>query len=348
MASLTENNYQAPLNQRRLRKNQVTRSLLQDVHLSYKQFIQPYFVAPQTADHKSPLAVPGLTGTYRETPDSLLRRLVEDREKGGVQSCLLFAVPEKKIPARVGSSHLSSFDTDFTSSQIEAIRKEMGKDYFIAVDVCFCSHTDHGHCGILNEKGDAVVNDLTVSALAKAALSYAKAGADCVAPSDMMDGRIAAIRDILDKNGLDETLLMSYAVKFHSKFYGPFRLAADSAPKAGTEPVLIHDRATYQIDPANRRDARNCALRDVKEGADILMVKPGLPYIDVLSELSKEIQKPWAVYEVSGEYAAIELMNEKGLMNGQAAHVESWTALARAGAQIIISYGARYAKEWLK
>lgn len=339
------------VNQRRLRFNPTLRRMVRDVHLSVDQFMQPYFVAPVSETHKAPAVIPGLTGTYRETPDSLLKQAAADREQG-VKSSLIFGVPAAKIPARLKAGSRtdfgSGFDVEFTAQQISKLRQEMGPDFFIAVDVCFCSHTEHGHCGVLSCKGDEVVNDVTVQELAKAALIYAQAGADCVAPSDMMDGRIAAMRNLLDANGYEKTLIMSYAVKFHSKFYGPFRLAADSAPKTGAEPVILHDRATYQIDPANRHDAIACAYRDAAEGADILMLKPGLPYIDILQKLSTEIQKPWAVYEVSGEYAAIELMNQQGLMNGPAAHVESWTALARAGAQIIISYGSRYARKWLE
>ena len=191
-------------------------------------------------------------------------------------------------------------------------------------------------------------NGPTVAALADSALAFAQAGADCVAPSDMMDGRIGAIRDKLEKNGLDSTLLMSYSAKFHSKFYGPFRVAADSAPKGAVVSNELKDRATYQIDPGNYTDALESSLRDAEEGADILMVKPGLPYLDILARLSAQITKPWAVYEVSGEYAAIEVLAAQGLMAGPQAHLECWTAFTRAGASIIISYGSRYAREWIK
>jgi porphobilinogen synthase len=177
--------------------------------------------------------------------------------------------------------------------------------------------------------------------LAKFALAYAQAGADCVAPSDMMDGRVAAIRKLLVQQQLERTLVMSYSAKFHSRFYGPFRIAAESAP-GGT----LSDRASYQIDPARPSDALLSARRDATEGADILMVKPGLPYLDVLKTLSNEIQLPWAVYQTSGEYAALSLAIEANLMSPQAI-VESWTAFIRAGASIIISYGARHAREWL-
>lgn len=317
---------------RRLRQNQWVRDLCKQVRLGVDQFIQPHFVVQGLTAKQ---AVPGLTGVFRETPDSLLAQVENDLEKG-VRKILLFGVPSEK--------KLAAFDPSFTASQIAELRKQFGKDIWIGVDVCLCSYTEHGQCGILNDAGDHVLNNETVQSLASAALAFAQAGADCVAPSDMMDGRVAAIRRTLDQASLDQTLIMSYSAKFNSKFYGPFRAAADSAPKGD---VLLKDRATYQIDPARPEDAFLSSQRDANEGADILMVKPGLPYLDVLASLSKRLPLPWAVYEVSGEYAAIELMHEKGLLNGPAAHVEAWTALVRAGASMIISYGARQAREWL-
>jgi porphobilinogen synthase len=262
---------------------------------------------------------------------------VESDLKAGVKSFLLFGVPAGKSD--------SKFDYSFTSSQLASLKKQFGEDIFLSVDVCLCSYTSHGHCGILNDSMDHVQNAESVDALARAALAYAEAGADCVAPSDMMDHRIRAIRKTLDEKRLFETLIMSYSAKFHSGFYGPFRVAADSAPKGE---VKIKDRGTYQIDPANPMDAYRSSVRDMEEGADILMVKPGLPYLDVISNLTREIPLPWAVYEVSGEFAAIELMAEKGLVDARRAHLESWTAFFRAGAQMVITYGARSAKEWME
>jgi porphobilinogen synthase len=279
--------------------------------------------------------IPGLTGTHRDTPGTILKQIESDLERG-VRKFLLFGVPKDK--------KTESFDHSFTAGQILGIKKRFGRDLFLAVDVCLCSATSHGHCGILSADGAHVQNESTVEELALAALAYAQAGADCVAPSDMMDGRVAAIRGVLDRNKLDQTLIMSYSAKFHSKFYGPFRAAADSAPKGSS----LKDRATYQIDAGSPRDALVSSLRDAEEGADILMVKPGLPYLDILAKLSKKIHKPWAVYEVSGEFASIEVMAERGLMNGPLAHVEAWTAFVRAGAQIIITYGARSAAQWLQ
>jgi len=320
------------LSLRRLRQNAHIRELTQEYRVSVNQLIQPLFVVEGIS---KPEIIPGLTGTFRDTPDSILKTIENDLESG-VRKFLLFGVP--------GSKAAKNFDYGFTTRQIAEIKKRFGKDVFLSVDVCLCSSTTHGQCGILNVEGDHVENAATVSELAKAALNYAQAGADCVAPSDMMDGRIAAIRGALDQANLERTLLMSYSAKFHSKFYGPFRVAADSAPKGD---VALKDRATYQIDPARPSDALASSLRDAAEGADILMVKPGLPYLDVLAQLTREINKPWAVYEVSGEFAAIELMAEKGLVNGPMAHRESWTAFVRAGASMIITYGARYAQNWL-
>lgn len=318
---------------RRLRQNPIVRGLVREHRVSVEQLIQPCFAVEGISRRET---VPGLTGVYRETQDSLLRQIEGDLE-AGVRSFLLFGVPRDKA--------LRDFDSSFTARQVSAIRKRFGKDLFLAVDVCLCSSTTHGQCGILNSEGDHVENESTVRELANAALAFAEAGADCVAPSDMMDGRVAAIRETLDGAGLEQTLLMSYSAKFHSKFYGPFRVAADSAPKGD---VKLKDRATYQIDPGSPRDALVSSLRDAEEGADILMVKPGLPYLDVLADLSQQIPKPWAVYEVSGEFAAIELMAQQGLVNGPAAHLESWTAFVRAGASMIITYGARNAREWLE
>jgi porphobilinogen synthase len=325
------------LSLRRLRQSPLVRELVREHRVSAEQLIQPHFVVEGIRDRES---IPGLTGVHRETPETLLTQVEKDLESGA-NKLLLFGVP--------GSKKSHAFDPSFTATQIAALKKRFGDDLFVAVDVCLCSSTIHGQCGVLTAEGDHVDNQATVGELAKTALAYAQAGADCVAPSDMMDGRVGAIRRVLDEasgasSRLERTLLMSYSAKFHSKFYGPFRVAADSAPKGGG----LKDRATYQIDPGSPRDALASSLRDAAEGADILMVKPGMPYLDVLAKLSAEIPKPWAVYEVSGEFAAIELMAKEGLINGPAAHVEAWTSFKRAGASMIITYGARFAREWLE
>lgn len=321
---------------RRLRQNPHVRELVQKIHLHPKQFIQPLFVVEGISKRE---AIPGLDGVYRETPESLIQQIESDLKEHGVSKFLLFGVPSQKS--------ISNFDYSFTAAQIAAVKKHFGSKIWLAVDVCLCSYTEHGHCGILNDSGDHLINRQTVEQLAKSSLQFAQAGADCIAPSDMMDGRIGAIRDLLDENGLEQTQVMSYSAKFHSGFYGPFRVAADSAPKQGSQPVQLSDRATYQIDPHCPGDALLSSLRDAEEGADILMLKPGMPYLDVLAELSREIVKPWAVYQVSGEYASMRVMADQGLMNFDRACLESWIGFARAGASMIISYGARDAQRIL-
>ncbi|HEV7631412.1 MAG TPA: porphobilinogen synthase [Steroidobacteraceae bacterium] len=317
---------------RRLRQDPHIRALTREVRPVAEQFIQPLFVAEGTRER---LAIPGLAGVYQDTPATLLRQIEADMQ-AGVSKFLLFGVPAAK--------QSQAIDWSFTAGQIAAIKRRFGADLWLAVDVCLCSSTPHGHCGVLNPEGDHVDNVASVRELAAAAAAYATAGADCVAPSDMMDGRIAAIRDALDAADRDRVLLMSYAAKFHSNFYGPFRVAADSAPKGDTK---LGDRSSYQIDPARPGDALLSVERDVAEGADILMVKPGLPYLDILADLSRQFPQPWAVYQVSGEYASIELLAGQGLADRIGAHREAWTALVRAGASMVISYGARNAREWL-
>ena len=321
-----------PLTLRRLRQDEHVRALTREVHVRLDQLIQPCFVAEDASRAE---AVPGLTGVMQETPDSLLRQTEADL-RAGIRAYLLFGVPRARAERHI--------DWSFTANQVRALKERFGKDIWLATDVCLCSSTPHGHCGVLNREGDHVDNDASVQELAAAALAYAQAGADCVAPSDMMDGRIGAIRQTLDHHGLERTVLMSYAVKFQSNLYGPFRLAADSAPKTQS---ALRDRASYQLDPARPGDAWLCAERDVAEGADILMVKPGLPYLDLLRELSREFAQPWAVYHTSGEFAALEALAASGLAPRAALHREILTAFKRAGASMIISYGARHARELL-
>jgi len=317
---------------RRLRQNTHIRELTREVRVSTEQMIQPLFVVENLTERE---AVPGLTGVYRETTASLLQQVSDDLAKG-VSKFLLFGVPEKK--------DLHNFDFSFTAAQIKALKESFGDRIWLAADVCLCASTEHGHCGVLNDAGDHVENHASVEALVNEALAFAEAGADCIAPSDMMDGRIGDIRNALDSSGFERTLIMSYSAKFHSNFYGPFRIAADSAP-AGNN--TLEDRKSYQIDPARPQDALMSSERDDAEGADILMVKPGLPYLDVLADLSAQIPKPWAVYHTSGECAGIELLAREGLTDTAKANIEHWTAFVRAGASIIITYNARYAATWL-
>jgi len=322
----------APLTLRRTRLTGALRQMTREVRPHAEQFVQPLFVVDGISA-REPVA--GLDDVYRETSTSLLEQIDTDLQ-AGIDKFLLFGVPAAKREA--------AFEHEFTADQIRSIKERFGDDIFLAVDVCLCSHTTHGHCGVLNEAGDYVANDATVEELARAARTYAAAGADCVAPSDMMDGRVEAIRRALTDSDLDRTAVMSYAAKFHSGFYGPFRAAAESAPAASN---ALRDRSTYQIDPARPRDALLSALRDDAEGADILMVKPGLPYLDVLADLSRRIPKPWAVYQTSGEQASIDMLAARDLMRRDAAQLETWVAFRRAGATIIISYAARRVRDVL-
>ncbi len=322
----------ARLTLRRLRQDRHIRELTREVRLETTQFIQPLFAV---AGLDRPEPVPGLLHVRRDTPGSLLTQIEQDLERG-ITKFLLFGVPAEKGER--------SFRLDFTAEQISAVKQRFGGDLWLAADVCLCSHTVHGHCGILNDARDHVDNAATVEALAAAAVRYAGAGADCVAPSDMMDGRVGAIRAALDTAGSERTVLMSYASKFHSAFYGPFRAAADSAP---ARDLPLRDRASYQLDPARPDDALASARRDAAEGADILMVKPGLPYLDVLAALSRELPLPWAVYQTSGEQAGLDLAAGAGLARADAAQIETWIAFVRAGARMIISYAARRAPGYL-
>jgi porphobilinogen synthase len=318
------------LSLRRARLTPAIRALAREVDVTPDKLIQPLFAAESLARREP---VPGLREVFRDTPDSLLAQVEADLE-AGIGKFLLFGVPAGK--------RARGFDHGFTARQITAVKRRFGDSVWLAADVCLCSYTTHGHCGVLNDAGDHVDNDATVEALAAAAREYAQAGADCVAPSDMMDGRIAAIRATLDAAGLDRTLIMSYAAKFHSAFYGPFRVAAESAP--GNDGPL-KDRASYQVDPARPTDALASAERDVAEGADILMVKPGLPYLDLLQALTQRIARPWAAYQTSGEQAALDLASQQGLLDANRAQIETWTAFRRAGADMIISYAARRARD---
>lgn len=321
-----------PVRLRRNRDNRHIRALTRSVRLHPEQFIQPLFVVEGLAARE---AVPGLKDVWRETPTTLLRQVETDLEQG-ISKFLLFGVPAEKRE--------QDFSQAFTSARLADIKGRFGDAVWIAADVCLCSYTTHGHCGILADDRNHLDNDVTVAALAQAALQFAHAGADCVAPSDMQDGRVAAIRTVLDSAGFQRRALMSYAAKFHSAFYGPFRLAADSAPDKNN---ALKDRATYQIDPGRPDDALLAAERDAAEGADILMVKPGLPCLDVLARLSAAIPLPWAAYQTSGEQAGIDLLAAQGLADPVRAQLETWTAFVRAGARMIISYAARRAPSYI-
>lgn len=320
-----------PLTQRRLRTDTHIRELTAGVKLSHKSFIQPLFVDEVLLQ---PRTVEGLTNVHVETIASVLSSIEQDL-KQGISKFLLFPVPARK--------QVQDFDFSFAASLIKSIKQDFGDDVWLAADLCLCSYTTHGHCGILNQAESKLINHKTVEVLIKYASQLAVAGVDCIAPSDMMDGRIGAIRTQLDALGYDDVSIMSYAAKFSSQFYGPFRDACHSSPNSHG----LQNRKTYQISPFNLNDAVASALRDEQEGADILMVKPAAFYTDVINTLKNKSLKPVAAYHVSGEYAAIELLVEKGLAQRDKAHTEVWAALQRAGADIIISYAARNAKHWI-
>lgn len=326
-----ENN-QYLFNQRRLRASSHIRELTATVLLNNKQFIQPVFVEEALAE---PRNIKGLPHIQVDTLTTIIATIQQDINSG-ITKFLLFPIPsEKKI---------NDFNYDFASLVVNTIKNTFKEKIWLAVDICLCSYTTHGHCGILNEAATMVENHLSVQELAKYAHQLAAAGADCIAPSDMMDGRVAAIRSQLNAYQFDQVTIMSYAAKFSSQFYGPFRDACNSTPNSGA----FRNRKTYQISPFNKADAIACALRDEAEGADILMVKPAALYTDIISAIKAKSNTTLAAYHVSGEYASIELMHEQQLLERSSAHIEVWAALKRSGADIIISYAARNAKAWIE
>jgi porphobilinogen synthase len=308
------------------------RELVGSVSLSHKEFIQPLFVEEGIREARK---LENMQGVFSDSKDSLMKQ-IEDDLADGVSKFLLFPVPAKK------QSELTDFS--FATGILEEIKTNFGNDVWVAADCCLCSYTTHGHCGVLDQKGDKIDNQASVDILSLYALQLGQAGASCIAPSDMMDGRISAIRNRLDAHNLDEIGIMSYSAKFSSQLYGPFRDACHSSPADGK----IKDRKSYQLSPANPEDAILSSIRDAEEGADILMVKPAGWYTDIILRIKEQVSRPLAAYHVSGEYAAIECLAEKGIVDREAAHLELWTALKRAGADIIISYASREAREWIK
>jgi porphobilinogen synthase len=313
------------MNLRRLRANQYIRDLVAEVTVSQNDLIQPIFV-DETLSERAP--VKNMSGVFSDTEGSILQQIENDL-KAGVTKFLLFPVPKDRFDG--------DFRFDFAQNVVANIKKEFGDALWLINDVCLCSYTTHGHCGVLSRGGDRMLNAETVKILADYSLGLAQAGADCIAPSDMTDGRIGAIRQILDKNNLETTSIMAYSSKFTSNFYGPFRDVCKSSP-TGTS---LKNRKTYQIDYRNGSDALRSSMRDAEEGADFLMVKPALPYLDIVTKLSQKTDLPIIAYHVSGEYAAIDLLAENNLIDKMAAHLEIWTACKRAGATGIITYAAR-------
>jgi porphobilinogen synthase len=308
----------------RLRSSQHLRDLCSETEFNRAQLIQPFFVV-EGLNHEEPIA--GLRGNVRHNIASALRQIEKDLNDG-VTQFLLFPVPAKKKES--GFNHQSTHET------ISEIRKQFGKSLCLWVDTCLCSYTTHGHCAVVDEKG--IKLEQTLNELGKSAVAFAEAGADGISPSDMMDGRVARIRAVLDENGFDLVPVMSYSTKFASNFYGPFRDAADSAPQFG-------DRRHYQLDVRSQTEAIAASIRCAEEGADLLMVKPGLTSLDLIRPIHERTERQVGAYQVSGEYAGLSLLAENGLIKFEEALLETWHVFKRAGAQYVITYGARYAKQ---
>ncbi|OPX93939.1 MAG: Delta-aminolevulinic acid dehydratase [Syntrophorhabdus sp. PtaB.Bin006] len=316
---------------RRLRKNEKFRGMIQEVELSPQHLVYPLFVKEMAEDK---VAIPAMPDIYQFSIEGLLKE-IEDVVSLSIPAILLFGVPEKKD--EVGSGAYD--ENGIVQKATRVIKKLFGDDILVITDVCMCEYTSHGHCGII--KDGEVDNDETLELLARSALSHADAGADMVAPSDMMDGRVKVIRELLDRNGFPSTPIMSYAAKYASALYGPFRDAAESAPQFG-------DRRGYQMDPPNAREALREMRLDIEEGADIIMVKPALFYLDVLAQARQEFDMPLAAYSVSGEYTMIKLTGAKGYLDYRRAVLEANTAIRRAGADIIITYFAKDLAQWYR
>ena len=315
---------------RRLRQNDAFRRMIRETRLSVDDLILPLF-AIDGKGVKNP--IDSMPGHFQLSIDNLVKTS-KKACKLGIPAVMLFGIPDKKDPLATGA-----YAKDGIVQKATNALKDKIPDLNVITDVCMCQYTDHGHCGFVD--GQIIDNDASLDLLARTALSHAKAGADMVAPSDMMDGRVAEIRNILDENNLSNIPIMSYAAKYCSAFYGPFRDAADSAPKFG-------DRRTYQMDPANSLEAIREVTMDIEEGADIIMVKPALPYLDIVCRIREEIDLPLAAYNVSGEYAMIKAAEKMGWIDGKKVMMESLTAIKRAGADMILTYFAIEAAEELR
>jgi len=314
---------------RRMRQNAAFRRMVRETLLSVNDLILPVF-AIRGKDVKKP--IPSMPGQFQLSLDHLVK-LAKKTVTLGIPAMILFGLPKNKDP--LGTQAYA--DNGIVQQAVKAV-KDSQPDLAVITDVCLCQYTDHGHCGVV--EGHTIDNDASLDLIAKTALSHCRAGADMVAPSDMMDGRVAEIRNLLDENAFSHIPIMSYAAKYCSAFYGPFREAADSAPQFG-------DRRTYQMDPANAVEAIREASMDVEEGADIIMVKPALPYLDIISQIREEIDLPVAAYNVSGEYAMIKAAAQMGWLDSQRVMMETLTAIKRAGADMILTYFAIEAAELL-
>jgi porphobilinogen synthase len=315
---------------RRLRRNEALRGFVRETRLSTSGMVYPMFACPGTNVRKEVSSMPGI---YQQSVDQIVE---ECREVAGlgIPAVILFGLPEHKD--ELGSEAADAHGA--VQRSIEAIRKAK-LNLLVVADVCLCEYTSHGHCGVM--KDGEVLNDPSLVLLADAALSHARAGADLVAPSDMMDGRVAAIRQRLDENNFEDVAILSYAAKYCSSFYGPFREAAQSTPQLG-------DRRSYQMDPANAREALREVVQDLEEGADIIMVKPALPYLDVVQRVRERFDVPVGAYNVSGEYSMVKAAARNGWIDEKRVVLEILTGIQRAGADIILTYHAKDAARWLK
>jgi porphobilinogen synthase len=326
---------------RRLRRSEALRRMVRETSLSPANFIYPLFVRPGK-DAQNPIS--SMPGQHQWSVDKLDDQ-AKEIVKLGIPAVILFGIPDHKDTYGSDNYHADGI----VPQAIKAIKKA-APELVVISDMCFCEYTDHGHCGIINQLGEPhynpnlpegyLLNDPTLELLGHASVTHAKAGADIIAPSGMIDGMVGAIRTALDEAGMDHVAVMSYAAKYASAFYGPFRDAAESPPKFG-------DRSQYQMDPANRREALKEVALDVAEGADYLIVKPALPYLDIVSDVRQAFKLPVAAYQVSGEYAMIHAAAQNGWLDLQRCALESLTSIKRAGADLIITYFARDAVRWL-
>jgi porphobilinogen synthase len=317
---------------RRLRQSQVFRRLVAETQLQARQLVLPLFVRSGQGVR---MPVGAMPGTFQLSPDEALSEAAEALGLG-VSSVILFGIPDSKDEKASGAYARNGI----VQQTIRLLKKEL-PELIVITDVCLCEYMSHGHCGVIDARKGAVLNDPTLRLLSKTAASHVEAGADMVAPSDMMDGRVRAIRERLDSAGFPETPIMSYAAKYASAFYGPFREAAESAPKFG-------DRRSYQMDPPNTSEALREVALDIQEGADIVMVKPALPYLDIIHRVKTEFGYPTAAYAVSGEYSMIKAGAQRGWIDERGVMLEAHMAIRRAGADIIITYAAKDLARWLR
>ena len=316
---------------RRMRATEGLRRLVRETELSLSSLVMPYFVK-EGSDRKE--SIETMPGQFRWSPEALLKELEEIQELG-LQTILLFGIPEEKDEKGSGAFG----ENGIIQESVRLIKKHF-PELLVVTDVCLCAYTSHGHCGLLNENGE-IDNDPSLKILGEVAFSHAEAGSDLVAPSDMMDGRIGAIRNFLDEKGFSSIPILSYAAKYASAFYGPFREAAHSTPAFG-------DRRSYQMDPANRQEALREIQMDIEEGADLVMVKPALAYLDVIREAKERFHFPLAAYNVSGEYSMVKAASQAGWLDEKKTVLEILTAIRRAGAQVIFTYHAKDLAQWIK